>query len=79
MYTMATATGLKPGIAILQSLNYYTCCKFHAPPTSGLGVAVGHFMTQVGARPFHVADYKVWSGYFGQFMYRCVVVHCAQH
>jgi len=27
----------------------------------------------------HVADYKVWSGYFGQFMYMCVVVHCAQH
>ena len=29
----------------------------------------------------HVADYKVWSGYFGQFMYNimCVVVHCAQH
>jgi len=27
----------------------------------------------------HVADYKVWSGYFGQFMYMCIVVHCAQH
>ena len=26
-----------------------------------------------------VADYKVWSGYFGQFMYVCVVVNCAQH
>jgi len=24
----------------------------------------------------HVADYK---GYFGQFMYMCAVVHCAQH
>ena len=32
------ATGLKPGIAILQSLNY-TRCKFRTPPTSGLGVA----------------------------------------
>ena len=27
----------------------------------------------------HVADYKVCSGYFGQFMYSCVVVHIAQH
>ena len=27
----------------------------------------------------HVADYKVWSGYYGQFMYMWVVVHCAQH
>jgi len=27
----------------------------------------------------HVADYKVWSGYFGQAMYMCVVVHSAQH
>jgi len=27
----------------------------------------------------HVADYKFWSGYFGQFMYMCVVVHSAQH
>ena len=27
----------------------------------------------------HVADYKVWSGYFGQFVYMCVVVHSAQH
>jgi len=27
----------------------------------------------------HVADYQVWSGYFGQFMYMCVLVHCAQH
>ena len=36
----AIATGLKPGIATLQSLNYYTRCKFHAPPTSGLGMAV---------------------------------------
>jgi len=25
------------------------------------------------------ADYKVWSGYSRQFMYICVVVHCAQH
>ena len=63
MYTTSVATGLKPGIAILQSLNYYTRCKFCAPPTSGLGMAVSCFMTQVGAPPFHVADYKVWSGY----------------
>ena len=27
----------------------------------------------------HVADYKVCSGYSGQFMCMCVVVHCAQH
>jgi len=27
----------------------------------------------------HVADYEVGSGYFGQFMYMCVVVHSAQH
>ena len=40
MYTTAIATGLKPGMAILQSLNYYTRCKFRAPPTSGLGVSV---------------------------------------
>jgi len=33
------ATDLKPSIAILQSL-HYTRCKFHAPPTSGLGVAI---------------------------------------
>jgi len=37
MYTIATATGLKPGIAILQSLNYYTRYKFCTPPTSSLG------------------------------------------
>ena len=34
-----TATGLKLDITILQLLNY-TCCKFRAPPTSGLGVAI---------------------------------------
>jgi len=38
-----TATGFKPGIAVLQSLNH-TCCEFHTPPTStstsGLGVAI---------------------------------------
>ena len=33
------AIDLKPGIAILQSL-HYTRCKFRAPPTSGLGVAI---------------------------------------
>ena len=33
------AMGLKPGIAILQSLAYI-CCKFRAPPTSGLGMAI---------------------------------------
>ena len=33
------ATGLKPGMTILQSL-HYTRCKFRAPPISGLGVAV---------------------------------------
>jgi len=26
-----------------------------------------------------IVDYKVWSGYFGPFMYMCVVVHCAEH
>jgi len=30
---------LKPGITILQSL-HYTRCKFRAPPTSGLSVAI---------------------------------------
>jgi len=37
------ATVLKPGVAILQSLNYmymYTCCKFCTLPTSSLGVAI---------------------------------------
>jgi len=33
------ATDLKPGITILQSL-HYTRCKFRAPPTSGLGMAI---------------------------------------
>jgi len=33
------ATGLKPDIAILQSLNY-TRCNFRTLPTSGLGVAI---------------------------------------
>jgi len=33
------AKSLKPGIAILQSLNH-TRCKFRAPPTSGLGMAI---------------------------------------
>jgi len=33
------ATDLKPGITILQSL-HYTCCKFCALPTSGLGVVI---------------------------------------
>ena len=55
------ATDLKPGITILQSL-YYTRCKFHTPPTSGLGVAItsitrskiSHFMPRVGAPPFQV-------------------------
>jgi len=35
------ALGLKPGIAILQSL-YYTCCKFCAPLTSSLDVVIAH-------------------------------------
>ena len=33
------ATGLKPDIAIVQSLNY-TRCNFCTLPTSGLGVAI---------------------------------------
>ena len=78
MYTTAIATGLKPGTAILQTLNYYTRCKFCAPSTSSLGGFVPR------SRPFYESGwsptvYKVWSGYFGQFMYMCVVVHCAQH
>jgi len=32
------STGLKPSIAI-RSLDY-TCCKFHVPPISGLGMAI---------------------------------------
>jgi len=34
------ATGLKPAISI-RSLDY-TCCKFHVPPTSGLGMAIAN-------------------------------------
>jgi len=48
------ATGLKPGIAILQSLQY-TRCKFCTPdcdcPTQ---LKIGHFMPDVGAPPFQV-------------------------
>ena len=81
MCTTAIAPGLKPGIAILQSLNYYTRCKFHTLPTSSLGVAIPSVPC---SRSFYDSGwsptiYQVWSGYFGQFMYMCAVVHCAQH
>jgi len=58
-FKIVIATGLKPGVAILQSLQY-TRYKFRTPPTSGLVVAImtrskiSHFMAQVGAPPFQV-------------------------
>ena len=38
-FKIIVATGLKPGMAILQSL-HCTCCKFCAPSTSNMAMAV---------------------------------------
>ena len=56
------ATALKPGMVILQSL-LYSCWKFHAPPTSDMGMAIASiacgrksavFMPHLGAPPIQV-------------------------
>ena len=61
-FKVVIARGLKPGVAILQSLQY-TRCKFHTTPHFWFGRGdhefntqskISHFMPQVGAPPFQV-------------------------
>ena len=40
---------------------------------------LGRFMTQVGAPPFHVADYKVWSGYFDVYVCSSTLCTALRH